>query len=116
MKLTNLFEAEGPNRYFEVNAPFSVYYGGGFMGPYRERKTQRGDEIHWLHGGMFHIRDGKSLGHIQLTNPDDYSEGEFHAARNNPVSWRNRTLNKLLSDATIEEFPAQHARKVEYNA
>ena len=110
-----LMEGFAPNIFFRVEDSFPIYHGGGFTRRFNTAEAQPGDEIHWLKGGTFLVRDGAVVvDGVHVTNPDKYSEGEYHAARNNPDAWKSKHLQALETDGKLTEIPRNNAQTVKY--
>ena len=121
MKITQLLEARlEPNAYFSVVAPLKVwrhtgfkptnyYYGASqmFGAVYEPMELEAGDELHWLHGGLFAVH-GDTANLIRLTPRGDPSPFE----RDGSSEPRLRLLNQLISAGTVKQLTASTARKV----
>ena len=85
MKNFKQYINEGANTFLTVVKPITVYKSTGPAGmftKYKPLKLKKGDQIHNLAGGVFAVTgDNTSLGHIQITNPNDDNEGQHHARK-----------------------------------
>lgn len=124
MKLTELVLLEG-NNYYTVTQPMTVYAHAGwkasneYYGSSRLHKAQWepmkleiGDEIHWLAGGMFAVKDGK--GHfMQFMKPTE--RGAFEKSYGGSHdSERSQEIKKLMKDDSLEKIDKSEASKPKY--
>lgn len=114
-KLATLLESTGPNRYFEVNGPLELFVGkssgAGHFPSYSPLTLQAGDQLHWLHGGLFAIKDGNSVESVHTSNPDKDGMGDYYARKNNMDGFRAHQLEKLLKAKKIVELSKQDAEQ-----
>lgn len=124
MKLSTLFEnVQGPNRFFRVEEKMDVWQGrattpahGGMSFPSFHRVVARpGDEIHWLHGGVFLVKGEDVKGSIHMRNPSKESEGDHHAYRHNPTGFRARLFNEAMHAGHLTEIDKSEAKHVNYS-
>lgn len=113
MKLQELFEASDPNAYYEVVKSFDSEH---ITGPkqYKKVTLKPGDQIHHLHGGVFHVRDGEG-DFLQLFHIFDRSQGDYHSYRNDPTGYTVKELGDLEKEGKIKEIPASERQKAKYN-
>ena len=123
-KLTESVDILTENKYYEVTAPMTVYAKAGMKASneyygssrvhravWEPMKLDVGDEIHWLVGGLFAVKDGK--GHfIMLTKPADKSA--FEKSYGDPHQQRTQEIKKLVSDGSIDSITREEATKAKY--
>lgn len=111
----------GPNQYFRVMGDSLKVWehvqgrpsgrGSMSLASFRSTKLNQYDEIHWLHGGLFAVQQGGATS-IHMRNPDDYSEGEYHANRRAGMQGAFSTIRGLkaaLHAGSIEEITKDDA-------
>lgn len=118
MKLDELMEEIRPNQYFRVLVSMRVWEGrstGSYSFPsYDSLDLNEGDELHWLHGGLFAIKDGKAIRSISVDNPNRRGEGEFYSHKRSPDRYRSAQLEKLIQSGQIEAIDKANATQVRY--
>lgn len=110
MKLSALFEGFTQNAYFQVNEPLDVWVStpsrGAGMVSKKKHRLNAGDQLHWLHGGMFAVQDGGDTTYrgVSLSDPNSHTEAQYHAYRNNPTGFVAKQLADLVQDDVIDEI------------
>lgn len=103
MKLSHILN-EAQSFYYRVIDGFDAWLakpsGHGFP-THTKFHVEPGDEIHWLPGGFFIVRDGKARETLTFKRPEDMTQGEYHMSTTNK---RLEQLEKLERAGSIERI------------
>jgi hypothetical protein len=123
-----LCEGVSGNAYYEVEASFPIYvvkghrltqfhYGASQIGQptYNEVRTEDGDQLHFLIGGLFYVKgDTQEAFLARLTPPDEFGP----MRKNHSGIHRDSNLyhiNWLLEIEYVRSIPKEAAMKTDYN-
>ncbi len=121
MKYAELFENHG-NHYFKVKKPVKVWtktgtepsnewYGASQIhrATWDSLNLEKGDEIHYLHGGTFVVQNAGTVHEVKLSNPP--RKGAFeknYGVYHDPNATK---INDFLEDNTIERISHDDAKQ-----
>jgi hypothetical protein len=92
------------------------YYGASrlYRPTYNKATASPGDELHWLHGGLFFVSaKNQAAVYVQLTAPKEFSPFE---KRHNYTDPREREIQSLISAGSLERIGPDERIHANYNA
>ena len=121
MRLDEITDEFYPNKYFHFldaiplwaltgNKPSNYHYGSSQLHEpiYKKISAGPGDELHWLHGGLFYVGD-KGVLRVQLNEPGDFSPFE-----KNRSSGPAGTLKRFVNDDVLRVADKSQMTQTKY--
>jgi len=122
MRLDEITDEFYPNKYFIFNTgtpvwlltgtePSNHHYGSSQLHRplYNKVITSPGDELHWLHGGLFYT-NGEAATSVQLKEPEEFSPFERRQGSDPKI----HQLKSMLQNEIISEIDKTESKKVKY--